>query len=183
MVSQSTSCRISLQSIVLITMGLTLLCQQRPPSQGYGFSSGHVWMWSSTVKKAECWRIDAFELWCGRRLLRVPWTARRSNQFHPKGNQSWVFIWGTDIEAETPILWPPDANSWLIWKDPGCWERLTAGREGANRGWDGWMASPTQWTWVWVKSRSWWWTRRPGVLQFMGLQRVRHDWATELNWT
>ena len=64
-----------------------------------------------------------------------------------------------------------------------CWERLGAGGEGDNRGWDGWMASPTQWTWVWVNSRSWWWTGRPGVLQFMGSQRVGHDWATHLIWS
>ena len=66
---------------------------------------------------------------------------------------------------------------------PWCWERLRAGGQGDGRGWDGWMASPTQWTWVWVNSGSWWWTGRPGMLQFMGLQRVGHDWATELNWT
>ena len=68
-------------------------------------------------------------------------------------------------------------------KRPWCWERLRAGGEGDDRGWDGWMASPTQWTWVWVNSGSWWWTGRPGVLWFMGLQRVGHDWTTELNWT
>ena len=68
-------------------------------------------------------------------------------------------------------------------KRPWCWERLRAGREGDDRGWDSWMASPTQWTWVWVDSGSWWWTERPGVLWFMGSQRVGHDWATELNWT
>ena len=69
------------------------------------------------------------------------------------------------------------------WKRPWCWEGLGAGGEGDDRGWDGWMASPTQWTWVWVNSRSWWWTGRPGVLRFMGSQRVGHNWATELNWT
>ena len=69
------------------------------------------------------------------------------------------------------------------WKRPWCWERLKAGGEGDNRGWDGWMASPTQWTWVWASSRSCWWTGKPGVLQPMGSQRVRHDWATEVNWT
>ena len=69
------------------------------------------------------------------------------------------------------------------WKTPWCWEGLGAGGEGDNRGWDGWMASLTQWTWVWVNSGSWWWTGRPGMLQSMGSQRVRHDWATELNWT
>ena len=68
------------------------------------------------------------------------------------------------------------------WKRPWCWERLRAGREGDDRGWDGWMASLTQFTWVWVNSWSWWWTGRPGMLRFMGLQRVGHDWATELNW-
>ena len=102
---------------------------------------------------------------------------------HPKGNQSWVFIGRTDAEAETPILWPPHGKSWLIGKDPDCWEGLGAGGEGDDRGWDGWMASPTLCTWVWANSRSWWWTGRPGVLWFMGLQRVGHDWATELNWT
>ena len=69
------------------------------------------------------------------------------------------------------------------WKRLWCWEGLGARGEGDDRGWDGWMASPTQWTWVWVNFGSWWWTGRPGVLQFMGSQRVRHDWATELNWT
>ena len=73
---------------------------------------------SWTIKKAEHWKIDAFELWCWRRLLRVPWTARKSSPVHPKGNQSWIFIGRTDAEAETPTLWPPDANNWLIWKDP-----------------------------------------------------------------
>ena len=68
------------------------------------------------------------------------------------------------------------------WKRPWCWEGLGAGGEGDNRGWDGWMASPTRWTWVWVISGSWWWTGRPGMLRFMGSQRVGHDWATELNW-
>ena len=100
---------------------------------------------------------------------------------NPKGNQSWIFTGRTDAEAETPILWPPDVKSWH-WKRPWCWERLKAGGEGDDRGWDGWMASPTQWTWVWVDSQSLQWTGKPGVLQSMGSQRVRHDWATELNW-
>ena len=100
----------------------------------------------------------------------------------PKGDQSWVFIGRTDVEAETPILvtWCEELTHWKrLW----CWERLRAGGEGDGGGWDGWMASRTQWIWVWVDSGSWWWTGRPGVLRFMGLQRVRHDWATELNWT
>ena len=137
----------------------------------YGFES-----W--TVKKAECWRIDAFELWCWRRLLRVPWATRRSNQSR---DQSWVFIGRTDAEAETPVLWPPHVKSWLIAKDSDAGRDFGTGGEGDDRGWDSWMASPTWWTWVWVNSRSWWWTGRLGVLQFMGSQRVGHDWATELN--
>ena len=71
----------------------------------------------------------------------------------------------------------------IHWKRPWCWEGLGAGGKGDDRGWDGWMASPTRWTWVWVNSRSWWWTGRPGMLRFTGSQRVRHDWMTELNWT
>ena len=88
-------------------------------SQGYGFSSSHVWMWELDYRKAESQRIDVFELWCWKRLLRVPWTARKCNQFILKEiDQSWVFIGRTDVEAATSILWPPDAKSWLIWKDP-----------------------------------------------------------------
>ena len=99
---------------------------------------------------------------------------------HPKGDQSWVFTGRTDAEA--PVLWPPDTKSRLIGKDPDAgkdWRR----EEKGTRGWDGWMASPTWWTWVWVNYGSWWWTGRPGLLWFMGLQRVGHDWVTELNRT
>ena len=98
-----------------------------------------------------------------------------------KRNQCWVFIGRTDAAAETRILWSPDAKSWPIGKDPDAGKDWR--REKGMRAWDGWMASPTQWTWVWVNSGSWWWTGRPGVLQSMESQRVRHDWATELNWT
>ena len=95
---------------------------------------------------------------------------------HPKGDQSWIFIGRTDAEAETPILWPPDVKNWLIWKDSDAgkdWRQEE--KAGGYIGWDGWMVSLTQWTWVWVNSRSWWWTGRPGVLQFIGWQRIRHD--------
>ena len=111
-----------------------------------------------------------------------PLDCKEIQPVHTKGNWSWIFIGRTDVEAEAPILWPPDEKSSLIWKDP-LLERLRAGGEGDNRGWDGWMASPTQWTWVWVNSGSWWWTRRPGVLQSMGSPRVGHDWAIKLNWS
>ena len=136
---------------------------------------------SWTVKKAERQRIDVFELWCWRRLLRVPWTARRSNQFILR-DQPWVFFGRNDAKAETPGLWPPHAKSWLIGKDSDA-GRVGAGGKRDDRGWDSWMASPTHWTWVWVNSGSWWWTGRPGVLRFMASQRVGHDWATELKWT
>ena len=101
----------------------------------------------------------------------------------PKGNQSWIFIGRTDAEVETPIIWSPVAKNWLHGKKPWCWETLKAGGEGDNRGWNCWVASPTQWTWVWACSRSWWWTGKPSMLQSLGSQRFIHNWATELNWT
>ena len=94
-----------------------------------------------------------------------------------------MFIGRTDVEAETPIFWGTCCEELTHLKRPWCWERLRAGGEGDDRGWDGWMASLTRWTWVWVDSGSWWWTGRPDMLQSMGSQRVGHDWATELNWT
>ena len=99
---------------------------------------------------------------------------------HSKGDQSWVFIGRTDAKAETPILRPPHAKSWLIGKDSDAGRDWGQEEKGTTE--DGWMASPTRWTWVWVNSGSWWWTGRPGVLRFMGSQRVGHYWATELNW-
>ena len=135
---------------------------------------------SCTIKKAEpknwCFWTVVLE-----KTLESPLDCKEIQPVHPKGDQSWVFIGRTDVEAEAPILWPPDVENWLSWKD-WCWERLRAGGEGDNRRWDGWMASPTQWTWVWVDSRSWWRTGRPGMLLFMGSQRVGHDWEAELNW-
>ena len=136
---------------------------------------------SWTVKKAERRRIDAFELWCWRRLFESPLDCKEIQPVYPKGNQSWIFIGRTDAEAETPVFWPPDAKT--HWKRPWCWERLRAGGEGDDSGWDGWMASLKWQTWVWVGSGSWWWTGKPGMPQSIGSQRVRHDWATELNWT
>ena len=135
---------------------------------------------SWTVKKAERQRTDAFELWCWRRLLRVPWTARRSSQSILKEISLEYSLEGLMLKLKLQYFWPPDVKSWLIRKD-SCWERLKAGGEGDDREWDGWMALQMQWTWVWVHSRSWWWTGKPGMLQSIGLKRVRHDWATE--WT
>ena len=110
---------------------------------------------SWTINKAEHWRIDAFEMWCWRRLLRVPWSARRSVLVvHWK---DWCWSWNSNTLATR-------CEELTHWKRPWCWERLRAGREGDDRGWDGCMASPTHCTWVWVDSGSWWWTGRPGVL-------------------
>ena len=151
-------------------------------SQGYGFSSGHVWMWELDYKKSWAGKNWCFEVWCWRRLLRVPWTARRSNQSILKKSvlnvhwKDWCWSWN----SSTLATWCKDLTHL---KRRWYWERLRAGGEGDDRGWDGWMASLTQWTWVWVDSGSWWWTGRPAVLWFMGLQRVGHDWGTELNWT
>ena len=135
-----------------------------------------------TIKKAEHRRIDAFKLWCWRRLeSTLDW--REIQSVYPKGNQSWIFIGKTDVEAEIPILWPPDLKSWFIWKDPDAGKDWRQEKKGMTEdemvGWHHRLNGH----WVWVNSRSWWWTGRLGVLQSMGSQRVRHNWATELNWT
>ena len=118
------------------------------------------------------------------KTLGSPLDSKEIQPVNPKGNQSWIFTGRTDAEAETPVHLKIQYFGHLThWKRPWCWERLKAGGEADDRGWDGWMASLTQWMWVWVDYGSWWWTGRPGVLWFMGSQRVGHDWATELNWT
>ena len=128
-----------------------------------------------TIKKAEHQRIDAFELWCWRRLLRVPGTAKGSNQSILKEISPEYSLEGLMLNLQYfgYLIWGTD-----LLKRPWSWERLKE-REGDDRGWDGCMASPTQWTWVWASSGSWWWTGKPGVLQSMGLQRLS-VW-TELN--
>ena len=138
---------------------------------------------SWTVKKAEHRRIDAFELWCWRRLLRVPWIAKRSNQSILKEIGPGCSLEGMMLKLKLQYFGHFMQRVDLIhWKRLWCWEGLGARGEVDDRGWEGWMASLTQWTWVSVNSGSWWWTGRPGVLRFMGSQRVRHNWATELNW-
>ena len=134
---------------------------------------------SWTIKKAEHQRIGTFELWCWRRFLIVPWTARWSNQSILKEISPKYSLEGLRLKLKLQyfghLMWRTDSLEW-------CLARLKARGEGDNRGWDGWMASLTQWTWVWVNSGSWWWIGRPGMLRSMGSQRVGHDWATELNW-
>ena len=136
-------------------------------SQSYGFSSSHVWMWELDHKD-ECQRIDAFELWCWRWLLRVPWASWKSNQSIQRKSvlniywKDWCWRWNSNTLA----TW---CEGLTHWKRPWCWEILKVRGEGVDRRWDGWMTSPTRWTWVWVSSGSWWWTGRPGMLQSMGL--------------
>ena len=143
-------------------------------SKSLGFSSSHIWRESWTIKKVEHWKIDAFELWCWRRLMRVPWTARRSNQsilkeISPKYSLEGLMVKvklqyfghlmrGTDSFEKTLMLGKTEGRR----------------RRGQYEEWDGWMASLTGWMLVWVGSGSWWWTGRPGVLQSMRLQRVGH---------
>ena len=148
-------------------------------SQSYGFFSSHVWMLELIIKKADCGKIDAFELCCWRRLLRVPWTAKRSKQSILKEISPEYCLEGLMLKLQcfVQLMWRTDH-----WKRPWCWERLKAKGEGDDRGWDGWMASPAWWTWVWVSSGNWWWTGKPGVLRSMGSKRVGHYLVTELNW-
>ena len=131
---------------------------------------------SWTIKK-----VNAFELWCWRRLLRVPWTERRSNQSILMEISPEYSLEGLMLKLKLQYFSYPMQRTDFLEKTLS-WERLKMGGEGDNRGWDGWMASLTRWTWVWASSGSWWWTGRPGMLQSMGSYRVRHDWATELNW-
>ena len=138
-------------------------------------------MWELDYK--ESWALKNWCFWIVvlEKTLENPLDFKEIQPMYPKGNQSWILIGRIDAEVETPILWAPDAKNWFTRKDPD------AGKdwrwEGANRKWRGWMASLTQWTWVWVSSGSWWWTGKPGVLQSMGSQRVSHDWVTELKQT
>ena len=137
---------------------------------------------SWTVKKAERQRIAAFELWCWRRLLRVPWTARRSSQSILTEISPGISLEGMMLKLKLSTL-ATSCEELTHWKRLWCWEGLGAGGGGDDRGWDGWMASLTRWTWVWVNSGSWGWTGRPVVPWFNGSQRVGHNWMTDLIWS
>ena len=149
-------------------------------SQSYGFSSSHVWMWEFDCK--ESWRIDTFELWCWRRLLRVPWTTRRSIQAILKEISPEYSLERLMLKLKLQYFGHLMQRTEWLEKSQCCWERLKVGEEGDDRGWNDWMASLTRWTRIWVSSRSGWWTGRAGVLPSIQLQRVGRDWATELNW-
>ena len=133
-------------------------------------------MWELDYK--ESWMLKNWCFWTVK-TLESPLDCKEIQPVHPKGNQSWIFIGRTDAKAETPIF------GHLMQRTDSFEKTLMLGKtedggEGDDIRWDAWMASPTQWTWVWVNSRSWWWTGRPGMLRSMGSQRVGHDWATEL---
>ena len=141
-----------------------------------------VAMYGCELDHKESWELKNWCFWSValEKTLESPLDFEEIKPVNPKGNQPWIFIGRTcwSWSSKTLATW---CEELAHWKRPWCWERLKAEGEGDNRGWDGWMASPTQWTWAWVSSRSWWWTGRPGVLQSMGSQRS--DTTEQLTWT
>ena len=136
-------------------------------------------MWELNYKESLAPKNWCFWTVVLEKTLESPLDCKEIQPVHPTGNQSWVFIGRTDAEAEMPNTLATWCEELTHLKRPWCWERLK-GRGGDDRGWDGWMVSPTWWTWVWISSGKCWWTGKPGMLKSMGLQRVRHNW-TELN--
>ena len=154
-----------------------------PSSQSYGFSSSHVRMWELNSK--ESWAPKNWCFWTVvlEKTLERPLECKEIKPVLSKGNHSWIFIGRTDAEAKSPILWPLEARTDSLEKNL-ILGKIEGGRQrGWHTGWDGWMASLTQWTWVWASSRSLWWTGKPDVLQSMASQIVGHNWVTELDWT
>ena len=150
-----------------------------PSRQSCGFSSSHVQMWDLDHKEGWVPKNRCFWTVVLEKTLESPLDCKEIKPVNSKGNQAWTFIGRTDAEAEDPntlVTWCQEPTHW---KRPWCWERLKAGGEGDNWVRDDWMASWTGWTWIWASSRRCWRTRKPGVLQSMGSQRVRRDWATE----
>ena len=149
-------------------------------SQRYGFSSSYVRMWKLDHKEGWAPRNWCFQTVVLDKTLESPLDCKEFKPVNPKGNQSEYSLKElTDFEAEALILWPPGAKSPLIGKDPEAGKDWGQGGKGGNRGWDGWMASSIQWTWIWANSGRQWRAGKPGVLQSMGSQRVGHDLATE----
>ena len=153
-----------------------------PSTQSYGFSCSYVWMWELDYKGS--WVLKHWCFWTvvWRKLLRVPWTARRSNEsilkeISPEYSLERLML-KLKLQYFGHLMQRADSLEKTLML-----AKIEGERRRDDRGWDGWMASQTQWTWVWASCRSWWWTGRPGMLQFMGSQRVGHNWATKLNWT
>ena len=157
------------------------LANKVPCGQSYGFSSSHVCMWELENKNG--WVPKNWCLWkvvLGK-TLGSPLDSKEIKPVNPERNQPWILIGRADTKAEAPILWPPKCEELTHWKRPWCWEGLGAGGEGDNRGWDGWMASPTQWTWLWVNSGCWWW--QGGLVWCGSWIRKELDTTEWLNWT
>ena len=155
---------------------------KRLSCQDYGFASSHVWMWELDYKENWTWKYWYFWTVVLEKTLESPLNCKEIQPSILKeitpgcSLEDWCWSWNSNTLA---TWWAEMTHL----KRPWSWERLKAGGEGDDGGWDGWIASPTQWTWVWVNSGSWWWTGRPGMLQFKGSQSVGHDWVTEPNWT
>ena len=167
---------------ILKSRDITLWTKVHIVKAMFFFSRSHVWIWELDHK--ESWALKNWCFWTVvlEKTFEGPLDCKEIKPLHPKGNQSWIFIWNDwcwSCNSNPLATWCKEMSHW---KRPWSWERLKAGGEADDRGWDGWMASPTRWTWVWASSGSWWWTGKPGMLHSTGLQRVRHDWATELNW-
>ena len=152
-----------------------------PNSQSYDFSRSHVWMWELDHKESWALKNRCFWTVVLEKTLESPLDCKEIQPVHLKDISPEYSLEGLMLNLKLQYFGHL-MQKLTHWKRPRCWERLKAGGEGDNKGWDGWMASPIWWTWVWVNSGSWWWTGRHGVLQSMGSQRVGHDWATELNW-
>ena len=149
-----------------------------PSSQSHGFSNSHVWMWELNHK--ESWAPKNWCFWTVllEKTVESPLDCKEIQPVNPKEISPEYPLEGLMLKLKLQYFghW---CEELIYWKRPWCWERLKVGGEGDDRGWDSWMASPTQWTWVWANSGSWWWTGKSGVLKFMGLQKVGHDWTTE----
>ena len=172
---------LELESIwnVVATIWRHYFANKSPSSQSYGFSSSHVWMGELDYK--ESWALKNWCFWTMvlEKTLESPLDSRRTNQSILKEISPEYSLEGLMLKLKLQHF--GHLMQLTSWKKPWCWERLKVGGEGDDRGWDGWMASPTRWTWVWVNSGSWWWTGKPGVLQSMVLQKAGHDWVTELS--
>ena len=151
--------------------------------QSYGFSSSHVQMWELDYKESWAPKNWCFWIVLLEKSLESPLDCKEIHPVRPKGNQSWIFTGRTDAEAETPIFWPPDKKNWLIWRGTEAGKAWRQGEKWTTEdemvGWYHRLYG----TWVGARSGSWWWTGKPGMLQSMGSQRIRHDWVNELNWT
>ena len=150
---------------ISVTFGITQCIKKQrhhfvdigPSSQSYGFFNSHVWIWKLDHKEGWALKNRCFWTVVLEKILENCLDCKKIKPVNPKGNQPWIFIGRTVVEAEAPILWPSDVKSWLVggswcFPRPWCWERFRAGGEEGDREWDGWIASPTQWTWVWTNS-------------------------------